>query len=306
MREYEITHITRYTYSMPVAFSRHAAYFHPIESMRQRVFHYEHMISPVTTDEFERVDYFGNTQLQFQIETRHEELVTEVVSRVGVEARAPLGDTSKSITCGELRKRLAEETDRESLLAVQMSGNGAKTHSSGAVKQFASDLFPDDRPFIEAAIDLNTRIFTEFKFDNKATTVSTPVDEILRLRRGVCQDFAHLMLAAIRSMYLPARYVSGYILTHPPEGKPRLQGADASHAWVSVFVPEMGWIDLDPTNNLVCGDEHVLVATGRDYDDVCPLRGAVTGGGTQKISISVTVMPVEEIPASNDAEVVNS
>jgi transglutaminase-like putative cysteine protease len=290
---------------MPVAFSRHAAYFRPLDSPRQRVLSYKHQISPETTDEFERADYFGNTQLQFQIETLHDELRIEVQTRVGVEAQSPIGDASKSITCGELRQHLRAETDDQTLLAMQMSSSGAKTQSSGKVEEFARDFFPDERPFLEAAIDLNSTIFKEFQFDNNVTDVSTPVDEILILRRGVCQDFAHLMLAALRSMRLPARYVSGYILTHPLEGTPRLQGADASHAWVSVFVPKLGWVDLDPTNNLVCADEHIVVATGRDFDDVSPLRGAVTGGGSQTINISVTVMPVEELAVAAGAKNAN-
>lgn len=295
MREYQITHETHYGYSMPVAFSRHAAYFRPLEGARQKLFSYRHEISPPTSEEFERRDYFGNSQLQFQIETLHDEMSIRVESRVAVEAQAPIGDPAATITCGELRERLRTETDRESLLAVQMSSNGSKTHSGGGVGKFARSYFPDERPFLEAALDLNAAIFNGFQFDADATDNSTPVDEVLRLRRGVCQDFAHLMLSSIRTLRLPARYVSGYILTNPPEGKPRLQGADASHAWVGVFVPGLGWVDLDPTNNLVCADEHVVVATGRDFDDVSPLRGAVTGGGAQEINIAVTVMPVDEL-----------
>lgn len=295
MREFEITHMTHYRYSMPVAFSRHAAYFRPLESERQKLISYSHKITPQPTEEFERRDYFGNCQLQFQIESLHSELSAEVRSRVGVEAQPTIDDAATGITCGDLRKSLRTSTNRASLLAVQMSSNGAKTFSDGAVEKFARKFFPDGRPFLEAALDLNETIFNDFQFDNEATDVSTPVDEILRLRSGVCQDFAHLMLASIRSRRLPARYVSGYILTHPPEGQPRLQGADATHAWVSVFDPELGWVDLDPTNNLVCADEHIVVAVGRDFDDVSPLRGAVTGGGAQDIEIAVTVMPIEEL-----------
>ena len=206
-----------------------------------------------------------------------------------------IADAAAGITCGELREHLRTRTDRASLLAVQMSSNGAKTFSNGAVEKFARKFSPDERPFLEAVLELNTTIFNDFQFDSEATDVSTPIDEILRLRSGVCQDFAHLMLASIRSRGLPGRYVSGYILTHPPEGEPRLQGADATHAWVSVFEPDLGWLDLDPTNNLICADEHIVVATGRDFADVSPLRGAVTGGGTQDIDIAVTVMPVEEM-----------
>ena len=141
---------------------------------------------------------------------------------------------------------------------------------------------------------LNEAIFEGFEFDSEATDLSTPADEVFLHRRGVCQDFAHLMLACLRSQRLPARYVSGYLLTQPPEGESRLLGADASHAWVSVWSPDNGWVDLDPTNNIRCGDEHVTVARGRDYADVNPLRGAVTGGGEQLMEVAVTMDPAEK------------
>lgn len=294
MREFEITHETHYRYSMPVVFSRHRAYLSPLANERQKVHAYSHQISPATSEEFQRTDYFGNSQLHFQIETRHDALAIVAKSRIGVTPQPPVSNPESSITCGELRRHLHSCTDAESLRAVQMSTPSEQTVSAGAVAEFAAPFFPDDRPFLAAALDLNAAIFNDFKFDPEATDVSTPVDEVLRLRGGVCQDFAHLMLASLRALRLPARYVSGYILTHPPEGKPRMLGADASHAWVSVCVPGTGWIDLDPTNNLVVSDEHITVSTGRDFDDVSPVRGAVTGGGSQSIRIAVTVMPMEE------------
>lgn len=294
MREFEITHETHYDYSMPVAFSRHRAYLRPLECPRQSLRHSSHSITPATSEEFDRDDYFGNRQLHFQIETLHDALSIVAHNRIGVDPQPDFGDPSGTISCGDLRRHLRTETDKETLLAVQMSSVSERTGSQGRVAEFAAPFFPDDRPFLEAALDLNAAIFNGFKFDAEATEVSTPVDEILRLRGGVCQDFAHLMLASLRALRLPARYVSGYILTHPPDGKPRLHGADASHAWVSVFVPQLGWIDLDPTNNLICADEHIVVSTGRDFDDVSPVRGAVTGGGNQTIRIAVTVTPVEE------------
>ena len=295
MREYEITHETHYKYSAPVAFSHLRAYLRPLSSYRQKILSYSQTILPLTSETTERTDYFGNRQLHFQIETRHEELNVTSRSRVQVTPQPDIGDPSTTITCGDLREYLSTETDSDTLLAVQMSSASTQTPASDAIRQFAAPFFADDRPFLQAALSLNAAIYSEFQFDNEATDISTPVDEVLRLRKGVCQDFAHLMLATIRTMRLPARYVSGYILTNPPKGKPRLLGADASHAWVSIYVPAIGWVDLDPTNNLVTADQHITVATGRDYDDVSPIRGAVTGGGSQTIKIAVTVMPVEEL-----------
>lgn len=172
-----------------------------------------------------------------------------------------------------------------------MASPTALTPAVDSVFAFADEFLGADRPYLGAAMELSSAIFRTFEFDPGATDVSTPVDDTLRMKKGVCQDFAHLMLACLRAHGLPARYVSGYILTQPPPGKPKLQGADASHAWTSVFVPGTGWVDLDPTNNLVCGDEHITVAVGRDYADVSPLRGAVVGGGEQEITIEVTMEP---------------
>jgi transglutaminase-like putative cysteine protease len=156
--------------------------------------------------------------------------------------------------------------------------------------------FAQARPILEAVLGLTNRIHKEFKFDPRATDVSTPVSEVLKKRAGVCQDFAHLMLACLRSLGLPARYVSGYLETAPPQGMQRLTGADASHAWVSVFCGEgAGWIDTDPTNNLLPNERHITVAWGRDFSDVSPLRGVTLGAGSQKLSVAVDVIPVDEL-----------
>ena len=152
-------------------------------------------------------------------------------------------------------------------------------------------LFTPGRPLLEAVAALNERIFTEFEFKPGFTDVSTPVAEVLKERAGVCQDFAHLMIAALRSLGLPARYVSGYLETLPPPGKPKLVGADASHAWISVFVPGQGWADFDPTNNLRPGERHIVTALGRDYADVAPLRGVTTGGAGEQLDVAVDVVP---------------
>jgi transglutaminase-like putative cysteine protease len=160
---------------------------------------------------------------------------------------------------------------------------------------FSRQDFPPGRPILDAVSALTSRVFHDFRFDPRATDVTTPVAEVFKKRAGVCQDFAHLMLACLRSLGLPARYVSGYLETAPPPGQPRLSGADASHAWVSVFCGDQaGWIDIDPTNNLLPGDRHITVAWGRDFSDVSPLRGVTLGAGGQFLEIAVDVIPLEE------------
>ncbi len=160
-----------------------------------------------------------------------------------------------------------------------------------ALADYAAPSFPPGRPLLAAVFDLTTRIHREFRYDPRATTVATPMRKVLARRAGVCQDFAHLQLGCLRALGLAARYVSGYLVTEPPPGKARLVGADASHAWLSVFCPAWGWIDCDPTNDQVPGDRHVTLAWGRDYDDVCPVRGIVLGGGRSTLKVSVDVVP---------------
>jgi transglutaminase-like putative cysteine protease len=160
------------------------------------------------------------------------------------------------------------------------------------LEQFARISYTPGRPQLDAALDLTQRIFDEFEFDETATEISTPLEEVLKGRRGVCQDFAQLMIGCLRSLGLPARYVSGYILTHPPAGQPRLVGADASHAWASVFCPGPGWIDFDPTNRCLVQHEHITLGWGRDFSDVTPMRGVVLGGGEQDLEVRVTVTPL--------------
>jgi len=167
---------------------------------------------------------------------------------------------------------------------------------------YAADCFPPGRLLLDGVMALNGKIHRDFKFDQEATTVATPVSDVLTRRRGVCQDFAHVMVSCLRSIGLAARYVSGYILTTPPPGKPRLIGADASHAWVSVWCPgedEDRWLDADPTNNLLPGSQHVTLAWGRDFGDVSPLRGVILGGGEQELKVSVTMLPLDELPLDN-------
>ena len=166
-----------------------------------------------------------------------------------------------------------------------------------ATADYARASLPDDQPWLACLLELTRRIHAEFAFDPEATTLTTPVAEVLQDKRGVCQDFAHLMISCLRSLGLPARYVSGYILTHPPEGKERLLGADASHAWVAAWCPTLGWVDFDPTNGKLADTEFITLGWGRDFSDVTPLRGVVLASGSQELEVSVTVLPLAPLVA---------
>jgi transglutaminase-like putative cysteine protease len=179
------------------------------------------------------------------------------------------------------------------LAAYQYAFDSPCVRNSPELADFALPSFTPGRPILAAAADLTRRIHTEFRYDPTATSVNTPPSEVLKTRRGVCQDFAHLAIGCLRSLGLPARYVSGYLLTTPPPGKPRLVGADASHAWFSVYTPDCDWVDYDPTNNIRPSDQHVTLAWGRDYSDVCPIKGVFFGGGQQVVQVSVDVTPLE-------------
>jgi transglutaminase-like putative cysteine protease len=191
-------------------------------------------------------------------------------------------------------ERLRTDRRRDVLDAYELSFGSDLARPSPGLAAYAAESFLPDRPILVAARDLTRRIHADFAYDPGATDVTTSTEQVLARRRGVCQDFAHVMLGCLRAYGLACRYVSGYLLTWPPEGKPRLVGADASHAWVSVWVPEHGWVDFDPTNDLIPSDEHVAAAVGRDFSDATPLRGVILGGGAHTVEVSVDVAPMDE------------
>jgi transglutaminase-like putative cysteine protease len=193
----------------------------------------------------------------------------------------------------EVARAVPENRSAPVLDAYQFEFESPRIKPTAEFADYARKSFTPGRPWADALVDLTAHINQDFLFDSKATNVRTPTEEFYRKRRGVCQDFAHLQIACLRSLKLPARYVSGYLLTYPPPGQPRLIGVDASHAWVSAFCPESGWLDVDPTNNLVVGDGHVTLAWGRDYGDVSPLRGLILGGRDHVLKVSVDVEPLE-------------
>lgn len=286
--QYTIDHLTEYDYEFPVSLSHHAAHLKPLDLAYQNCLEHQLFISPTPSTIHQNKDYFGNTVDFFSVEEKHSQLSVRSQSSVNVTQRE-IPNSKLSPSCDEVIAYL----DRfDSPIEVQqyLFASEATTHSP-LISTFAHTYFRPNHNFLLACSRLAFDIFEEFQFDSTATDTSTPIDEVLSQRKGVCQDFAHLMIACIRSCNLPARYVSGYILTQAPEGQERLIGADATHAWVSIYLPGFGWVDIDPTNAQMCNTDYITIAIGRDFKDVSPIKGSVIGGGKQDISVKVTVTP---------------
>jgi len=245
----------------------------------------------VPTSSTRYVDYFGNATTTFTLLEPHERLVVEATSELEVNA-APLPDFAGSPPWESVRDSLPYDYTDEGLSAYQFVFDSNRVEGRPELAEYARESFPQGRPLLEAVLDLTRRINHDFRFDTKATEVSTPVETFFEKRRGVCQDFSHLQIACMRSLGLAARYVSGYLRTIPPAGRPRLVGADASHAWCAAWSPGAGWVDFDPTNNCVPGDGHITVAWGRDYSDVSPIYGVLLGGANHTLDTGVDVMPM--------------
>jgi transglutaminase-like putative cysteine protease len=253
---------------------------------------HELLITPEPASLRERVDYFGNSFAFFTIPEPHEELTIEARSRVLVDG-PPAPWPRDAPPWEEVAHVLPRDLSPAGLDAYQFVFESPRIRPGAAFAVYASPSFPPGRPITEALLDLTARIHADFHFDSKATNVRTSPEEVLRSKRGVCQDFAQLQVACLRSLGLAAMYVSGYIRTYPPPGRPRLVGADASHAWVSAYCPGVGWLDVDPTNNLIPSDSHVKLAWGRDYGDVSPVRGVILGGRDHKLQVGVDMEPLE-------------
>jgi transglutaminase-like putative cysteine protease len=289
--KYEIDHRTSYTYRHPVAQSCHVLHLEPRLTPTQKPLNHSLLIEPAPKLRTTVVDFFGNSTVLLTIDDEHSELILHARSTVEVTA-APRPDLAASSTWDTVAAAKDAAGGGLDPRVVQFACPSRLTPVSPAVLKFARAVFPPKRPVLEGAFALTRRIFEDFAFDPKATDVSTPVERVLATRRGVCQDFAHLALASLRALGIPARYVSGYLLTRPPPGQVKLRGADASHAWLAVWSPESGWVDFDPTNGVIPSLEHVTTAWGRDYDDICPIGGVLLGGGDQVMSVGVDVDPV--------------
>jgi transglutaminase-like putative cysteine protease len=291
MATYRIEHETRYLYESRVSTSQHVAHLRPRELPRQHVFRHELLVEPGPASSSRRADYFGNDVEQFTVLTPHTELRVHGRSLVQVEAPPPV-DLDESPPWEAVRDVFVYAKGRRSVGPAQFAYPSPYVSFDPDLADFARVSFRAGRPLLDAAVDLMSRIHTEFRFDPKATTIATPVKRVFEERRGVCQDLAHLQIACLRSLGLSARYVSGYLLTDPPPGQPRHVGADASHAWLSVHCPTHDFVDLDPTNGVIPQSGHVTLAWGRDFGDVSPLWGVTLGGSEHELRVAVSVMPV--------------
>ena len=303
MTVYRITHKTEYLYEAPASLCYNEVRMLP-RSFSHLLFTQQCLdayavVEPVWGDHHERVDFFGNRVLFYAIRQPHEVMTIIINSQVQVEPqpgtcgqpiREELLATSAQSTWEEVRDRLRSDLSPATLDARQYVMPSPLVPVLSELAGYANVSFSAKRPVIEAVYDLMVRVFREFAFVPGATTIATPLSTVLAERRGVCQDFAHLMIGCLRAKGLAARYVSGYIETLPPPGQEKLQGADASHAWCSAYIPDFGWLDFDPTNHLIPVDQHVTVGWGRDFADVTPLKGVFFGDGRHQLKVSVDMV----------------
>jgi transglutaminase-like putative cysteine protease len=295
---YRVRHTTTYSYRESVAVSHNLVHLVPLDSSRQRCLRHELTVSPSPATAHERRDYYGNRTGTFTVQQPHRELVVRAVSEVDTHSLAPPALAS-SPPWEHIRELLGGGACSRSgaRCAGEFAFDSPLIQNNSELAAYARESFPAGRPILEAADELNHRIYSDFTYDSAATSVHTPVSVVFGHRRGVCQDFAHLAIACLRSLGLAARYVSGYLETMPPAGQERLVGADASHAWFSLYAPNPDlprdpWSDFDPTNDCLTGDRHISVAIGRDFGDVSPLKGMILGGGPHEILVSVDVVPI--------------
>jgi transglutaminase-like putative cysteine protease len=291
---YDVAHRTTYRYEEAVDLSYHVMRVLPRALPHQRILRAATIVTPAPVRVQDGTDYFGNAVTHMSLEESHAELVVD--ARCLVDVKFPPSPPPDSTPAWEtVRDALDGGGLPAETAAVEFVRASPMAAFDDTVREFAAASFAPRAPLLACLLDLNRRIKAEFAFDARATNVATPVAEVMQLRRGVCQDFAHVMIAGVRAMGLAARYVSGYIRTYPAEGQTRRAGADASHAWISAFVPGFGWIDLDPTNDLVVGEEHVVLGWGRDYGDVAPVAGIILGGHDHVVDVGVDVIPVDQV-----------
>ena len=294
--KYQITHKTWYAYADLAPICHNLVHLAPRNTDRQSCDSYRLRIDHAPAFLAQREDYFGNRAEHFSVEVAHRKLEIVAQSVVDVKPlaeRPPVEMPAWEACMVRPEKRAAERARSSRILPLhwQFAFASPRVPLFPELRDYAHVSFAAGRPIAEALVELTARIHLDFQFDPRATTVDTPLAEVLRMRRGVCQDFAHLAVGCLRAMGLAARYTSGYLRTNPPPGKPRLVGADASHAWCSAWCGPLGWVDFDPTNNCLLNDSYVTIAWGRDYGDVCPIQGVFVGGGEHSIGVSVDVAP---------------
>jgi transglutaminase-like putative cysteine protease len=290
---YELTHTTTYDYLEPVSLSHHLLRLRPRELAFQNCLGHAFSIEPAPKRVDLHTDYYGNRVSFVAIEEPHSRLVIRsrsTVRRKRIKAIDPL----ETPAWEQVREHMRGVQIGSALDASEFLFDSPMISTGDEFADYAALSFPKGRPILDGVLHLTERIHDDFTFDPESTTVTTSVNTVMKSRRGVCQDFAHLQIACLRSLGLPARYVSGYVETVPPPGKEKLVGSDASHAWVSVYSPALGWIDVDPTNNLLVSTQHVTLGWGRDYSDVSPVRGVILGSGEHTVKVAVDLQPVPD------------
>ncbi|MDE2300603.1 MAG: transglutaminase family protein [Burkholderiales bacterium] len=289
-KRYGVAHETRYAYTAPVSQSWQLARLTPRTLPWQTLLSHALQIDPPPDERRDELDSFGNRVTHFAVHGAHRLLRVRMECLVEVGER-PAVSVDAAASWESVVESIRREPQQDDLAPAGLCEPTPLVPYSEGARRYASPSFGRGRPWFEAVHELMQRIHADFEFEPGATTVSTSVDEVLHQRRGVCQDFAHLMLACLRSISLPARYVSGYLLTDPPPGQARLIGVDASHAWVAAYAPQHGWVEFDPTNDQLADRRHITLAWGADFADVVPLRGVILGGGEQRMEVEVSVMP---------------
>lgn len=296
-----VVHETEYHYDYPVEMAQHVACLRPLSDAAQTLRVFEMSVAPVPGQHSTKVDAFGNSRAYFSLSAPHTELLVTARSEVEVLSRYDEGlDLSTTLPMAQVVEQLTYRAKAPFVAASEFAYASAYVPLHEALRKYAEESLHPARPLGEAVVELMQRVHRDFRYAPLTTDISTPILEVFDKRQGVCQDFAHVMLGCLRACGLAGRYVSGYLLTEPPPGKPRLVGADASHAWLSVWCPGLQakragqWLDLDPTNDCLPGVNHIRVAHGRDFGDVTPLRGVIRGGGEHTLSVRVTTLPLAD------------
>jgi transglutaminase-like putative cysteine protease len=292
---FRICHVTRYGYPDPVSLCHSVAHLKPRDCAHQKCLSSQVRVDPWPAVSRDYLDFFGNRVTYFSIQQSHGALEVTAQSEVEVTPQS-LPPAAATPAWEWVLERLRSGRGEAAEARIFALASPMIPHNDQAT-EYARLSFAPGRPVLEAVIDLIGRIFRDFEYDPHFSNVATPLSDVLEHRRGVCQDFAHLGLACLRGLGLAARYVSGYLETLPPPGQVKLQGSDASHAWFAVFIPDLGWVDFDPTNDKIPGEQHITTAIGRDYQDVTPLRGVFYGGGAHDLHIAVDVNRVEVVDA---------
>ncbi|TGN19883.1 transglutaminase family protein [Leptospira idonii] len=289
MADYRVIHKTKYVYEDLVAYCHNMAHMYPLTSRHQDCFRTHVTVLPKPIVSSFRRDYFGNQVFLFSVEDPHKALEVTVESTIRTHSSVGY-DHSRSTPWEEIRNMVQISSLEQDIAAIEYLQPSPFIKVADQYAEFGKQFFEPGKPVFLGVLQMSESIFKTFKYDQKATTINTPLEQVLVEKKGVCQDFSHLCISALRSLGIPARYVSGYLETQPPPGMPKLQGSDATHAWISVYCPDMGWQDFDPTNGKMITEEYIITAIGRDYSDISPLKGILFGGGKHKLVVEVDVL----------------